>query len=649
MKFGQYELLEPIAVGGMAEVFKGRVVAAEGFEKLVAIKRILPDLAEDDRFVKMLLTEARIHSALSHRNIVQIHDLGISEDGQYFIVLEYVDGVDLRIVMQQLADAGEILPEALSLHIASEVAQGLHFAHELRGPDGQPLGLIHRDVTPSNILVSLAGEVKLSDFGLAKRRHDRSVVGSLKGNLSYMSPEQARQAPLDRRTDVFSLGAVLFELLTGRRLREITDELAGWSQVASGVVPSVRTLRPDLPPAVGALLDRALAADPETRFPDAGVFGTAIREALASLNVAVGASDLATLIQALDPPRRPRALMNERSKVIRLGPEARALREAIESPPTPAPVPIPARSRGTAPLPTLATGSAAAAPAAQMVATPLPSTPRPRGRTPQPPPQVDPNRRSSPGLNMQPPADPNRRSSPGLNMPPQAPVDPNRRSSPGLDPRLTNGTPLQPAARVPTAPLGARGPGPRQTPIAPRATVGAPRLSPARPFAAEPNPFPSFPPIRQPRETARVQPLKARRRWPQRLFVLLLLLGGAAFAVDRYLVPLDVLVTWRSPARLAISTDPPGATLRLDGMPLGAPSPLVVEVRRDLIDHVLEASRPGFKPARTSLRYDKTVSLKARLVLDAAPPPPAPPPSAAPVAAPPPPPAAPARARGKRR
>ena len=247
MKFGQYELLEQIAVGGMAEVFKGRVVAAEGFEKHVAIKRILPDLAEDERFVKMLLTEARIHSALSHRNIVQIHDLGISEQGEYFIVLEYVEGYDLRIITEQIHGAGEIIPEALSLHIAAEIAQGLHFAHELRGPDGQPLGLIHRDVTPSNILISFAGEVKLSDFGLAKRRHDRSVVGSLKGNLAYMSPEQAMQAELDRRTDIFSLGAVLFELITGRRLREITDEVAGWSQVASGVVQSARQLRPDLP------------------------------------------------------------------------------------------------------------------------------------------------------------------------------------------------------------------------------------------------------------------------------------------------------------------------------------------------------------------------------------------------------------------
>ncbi|MES1205784.1 MAG: protein kinase [Pseudomonadota bacterium] len=633
MKFGQYELIELIAAGGMAEVFKGRAVAAEGFEKLVAIKRILPDLAEDERFVKMLLTEARIHSALSHRNIVQIHDLGISEDGQYFIVLEYVDGVDLRIVTQQLAAAGEILPEALSLHIASEVAQGLHFAHELRGPDGQPLGLIHRDVTPSNILVSLAGEVKLSDFGLAKRRHDRSVVGSLKGNLSYMSPEQARQAPLDRRTDVFSLGAVLFELLTGRRLREITDELAGWSQVASGVVPSVRTLRPDLPAAVGALLDRALAADPEARFADAGAFGTAIREVLSGLNVAVGASDLATLIQALDPPRRPRALMNERSKVIRLGPEERALREAIEAPATPAPVPIPERPRRTGPLPTLATAATAAA--GQAVATPLPSTalppPRPRGRTPQ-----------APG-----PADPNRRSSPGLNTQASGPADPNRRSSPGFN--MANGAPPQPAGRVPTGPVGARGPAPRQTPIAPRAALAGPRLSPARPFPAQPNPFPPFAPARQPRETARVQPLRARSRWRVTLFVVLLLLGGAAFGVDRYLIPLDVLITWRSPARLAISTDPAGAALRLDGRPVGAPSPVVVQVHRDLAEHVLEATQPGFKPARANVRYDKTVNLAARLVLEAEPPLPAPRPAAiAAPALPLPPTVAPARGRAKR-
>src|SRR5580692_4803911 len=411
MKFGQYELVELIAVGGMAEVFKGRVVAAEGFEKLVAIKRILPDLAEDERFVKMLLTEARIHSALSHRNIVQIHDLGISEDGQYFIVLEYVEGYDLRMITEQLAAEGEIIPEVLSLHIASELAQGLHFAHELKGEDGLPLGLIHRDVTPSNILISFAGEVKLSDFGLAKRRHDRSVVGSLKGNLSYMSPEQAMQGPLDRRTDVFSLGAVLFELLTGRRLREITNEVAAFSHVASGVVPSARQIRPDLPVAIERLLDRALAADPAQRFPDAAAFGTAIREVLGQMNVPVGASDLGALLGLVNPPRRPRLLMLERSRVIRLGPEAQALRDAYAAPATPAPLTSPGmtpaapssgRASGARAVVAAPPGSRAAAASAAIgadaatpavdsdpMATPPPTTPlpplRPRGRTPHHP------------------------------------------------------------------------------------------------------------------------------------------------------------------------------------------------------------------------------------------------------------------------
>src|SRR5579863_7519805 len=425
MKFGQYELRELIAVGGMAEVYKGRVVGAEGFEKHVAIKRILPDLAEDERFVKMLLTEARIHSALSHRNIVQIHDLGISEDGEYFIVLEYVEGYDLRMILDQMVEHGEILPEALSLHIASELAQGLHFAHEQRGGDGKPLGLVHRDVSPSNVLISMAGEVKLSDFGLAKRRHDRSVVGSLKGNLSYMSPEQAMQSPLDRRTDIFSLGAVLFELLTGRRLREITDEVAGWSHVASGAVPSIRTLRPDLPPAIERLLDRALAADPNQRFPDASAFGNAIRQALTEMNVPVGASDLGALLGVVNPPRRPRSLMMERSKVIRLGPEERALREAFAAPPTPAPIGLRAREEPATPrasatprrmTPAPARGAPAPAPRSPTPvdpeATPPPATPlpplRPRAATPRTPPSAATDGRVRPPSNpaSNPPSNP---------------------------------------------------------------------------------------------------------------------------------------------------------------------------------------------------------------------------------------------------
>ena len=320
MKFGQYELLERIAVGGMAEVYRGRVAGAEGFEKLVAIKRVLPEYARDERFISMLLTEARIHSALSHRNIVQIHDLGISEEGEYFIVLEYVEGHDLRAVMEAATALGVQIPDSLALHIAYELAQALHFAHELKDADGHPLGIVHRDVSPSNVLLSNSGEVKLSDFGIAKRQRDHSVVGSLKGNLVYMSPEQARKGPVDRRTDVFSLGAVLFEMLTGQKPREIRNEVDGWREVVSGGVRSARELRADIPEAYEALLARAMASDPKDRFPDAAIFGAAIRELLRESEAPAGPNDIKELIEVLDPPRHARSPV-ERSKLIRLGPE----------------------------------------------------------------------------------------------------------------------------------------------------------------------------------------------------------------------------------------------------------------------------------------------------------------------------------------
>jgi hypothetical protein len=360
---------------------------------------------------------------------------------------------------------------------------------------------------------------------------------------------------------------VLFELLTGQRLREITDEVAGWTHAASGAVPSVRALRPDLPPVIRALLDRALAADPAARFSDCSAFGAAIREALSALNAPVGASDLATLIRALDPPRKPRILTTERSKVIRLGPEARALREAIEAPTTPAPIPIAVPPRKTAPLPTLAVAAPSAT--VDFSATPAPP-PRARTQTPRTPPA---------GRDRRP-------------------------SSPSLPSNGTNGVPVQQMSRVPT----------RQTPVAPQSAL---RLSPAQGLPRPSSPgFPApLPPPRQPRETARVQPLRARPRWQLPLAIGVVLLVIVGVAIHHFVVPLDVLLAWRSPARLAIATEPEGASLRLDGMALGAASPVVVQVQRDLADHVIEATRPGFKPARVIMRYDKSVMLSSRLVL----------------------------------
>jgi hypothetical protein len=579
MKFGQYELRELIAVGGMAEVYKGRVVGAEGFEKLVAIKRILPDLAEDERFVKMLLTEARIHAGLSHRNIVQIHDLGISEDGEYFIVLEYVEGYDLRMILDQLHEQNEIVPEALSLHIAYELAQGLHFAHELHGADGQPLGLVHRDVSPSNVLISLAGEVKLSDFGLAKRRHDRSVVGSLKGNLAYMSPEQARQSTLDRRTDVFSLGAVLFEMLTGQRLREIKDEVAAWNQVASGQMASLRAVRPELPESFGRLLARALAPEPEGRIADAAMFGTAIRAVLAQMNAPVGATDLQQLLSTLHPARRPRALVPERSKVIRLGPEAQALGEAIAAPNTPPPVISPGM---TPPAPRAPGGitNLAILGARRVDASAFEVTPEPADRAQR----EQPRRPSVRGL---------------------APIT--RVERPATAPNLSTAR-LHSAASAAAVPVVASSWGGGAAAAA-MAVDGRPVTAERLPKIAAPTSLP-----RSRRETARVV-VREGRAWRAVVIAiaaaLLLVAGGVHF----FVVPLDVLVVWRRPATFAIASEPLGAVAKLDGVTVGV-TPAFASVRRDRADHVLQLSAPGYREARLSVRFDASVTLSARARLD---------------------------------
>jgi serine/threonine protein kinase len=328
MKFGHYELFDRFAVGDMAELYLGRALGEQGFEKPVAIKRILPHLAADERFVHMLLTEARIHASLSHKNIVQIHDLGISPEGEYFIVLEYVDGRDLgellAVVRKSSSPDGlpKRLDDAVALFILGELCEGVHCAHELRGPDGLPADLIHRDISPDNVLLSYAGEVKLSDFGVAKRRTDNSLVSSLKGNLAYMSPEQARGAALDRRSDIYSLGAILFELLTGYPLRDSSNQAETWRQVASGLVFSPQQRRPDLPPRLARLISNSLAPDPRDRFPDARAFADACRQALDMVpRPASGeATELKLLLRTLLPSgtlAQPRPA----TKVIRLSPD----------------------------------------------------------------------------------------------------------------------------------------------------------------------------------------------------------------------------------------------------------------------------------------------------------------------------------------
>jgi serine/threonine protein kinase len=481
-KFGQYQLLERVAVGGMGEVYRARSLGEEGFEKPVAIKRILPAFASDVRFVEMLVTEARIHAPLSHRNIVQIHDLGISEDHEYFIVLEFVDGHDLGALLARLTErrvrgiGPARVPDAVALYIAVELGEGLHFAHEARDERNEPLGLVHRDISPSNVLLSYAGEVKLSDFGLAKRRTDHSIVGSLKGQLAYMSPEQARRAPLDRRTDIFSLGAVLFEMLTGQPLRTITDDISGWQQVASGVVPSARQARPDLLPALEQLLTQALAPDPRDRFPDARAFVAEVRGALDLLprSRAGEAGELTALLRGLLPPGRPRPAKAQ-SKVIRLLSE-------LAPPAPPAPAPQRPRDSGLVKMPV-----AAPAPAALAAASPPPAVrAREESRPPpaRPPAEAEPAGSASDGQMaalldvVAPPITSGR----GSGLHPAPPITSGRGS--GLHPAPPAPAPPQPQPTPPSRPV----PQPAAAPP-PAFRAGPPPI----PAAARPPPTP--PPI----------------------------------------------------------------------------------------------------------------------------------------------------------
>jgi serine/threonine protein kinase len=217
--FGKYLLLERINVGGMAEVFIAKAFGVEGFERILAIKKILPTMAEDEEFITMFIDEARISVQLNHANVVHIHELG-KHDETFYIAMEYVAGRDLRTILERYRRHKEIMPTAQAVFIASKICEGLDYAHRRKDARGQDLDIIHRDVSPQNILISYEGEVKIIDFGIAKaaNRSQKTQAGILKGKFGYMSPEQVRGLPIDRRADVFAVGVILYEMLTGEKL-----------------------------------------------------------------------------------------------------------------------------------------------------------------------------------------------------------------------------------------------------------------------------------------------------------------------------------------------------------------------------------------------------------------------------------------------
>src|SRR4051794_25330395 len=270
VRFGKYTLLDRIAVGGMAEIFLARQAGLEGFEKTIVIKRIRPHLSKQVAFVKMFLNEAKLAAQLNHPNIVQIYDLGKISDS-YFIAMEYIFGRDMRRIIPKADSLGIPFPMVYALKIASSVCEGLYYAHQKVDLYGNPLNIVHRDVTPENIFVSFDGTVKVLDFGIAKAANqiEQTRAGEIKGKLSYMSPEQCMGKVLDCRSDLFSLGVVLYEWLTGFKLFTGDSEVAILKSITEGKIYAPSYFKADIPEAVESILMKALAKDREERYQTA--------------------------------------------------------------------------------------------------------------------------------------------------------------------------------------------------------------------------------------------------------------------------------------------------------------------------------------------------------------------------------------------
>jgi serine/threonine protein kinase len=269
--FGPYRLMEKVAAGGMAEVFRAKRAGVEGFEKIVAVKRILPHLSDNKEFVDMFIDEAKMVAGLNHPNIVQIFDLG-RIDLTYFIAMEYVHGRDLRSILRECKDRGTSLPIDLAVLITGRVAAALEYAHRKKDETGRPLKIVHRDVSPQNILISFEGDVKLTDFGIAKATSKATSTdrGALRGKLLYMSPEQATGKTMDKRADVFSLGVCFYEMITDRKPFMGTSEKSILEMVRECHIPTPSSVSPRVPKRIETIAMKALDRDPDRRYQDAG-------------------------------------------------------------------------------------------------------------------------------------------------------------------------------------------------------------------------------------------------------------------------------------------------------------------------------------------------------------------------------------------
>lgn len=301
----RYRPLYKLDAGGMAEVYVAESESMAGYSKKVAIKRILPGLIKDQRFTRMFLDEARISLHFNHANIVSVFDLGESES-TYFIVMEFVEGTNLKTLLEQQAALGKTIPVPQTCWILNEMLKGLHYAHELRDSDsGEPMGIVHRDVSPPNVLISWNGEVKITDFGLAKAttQLESTDPGVVKGKYAYLSPEAAFAKEVDHRSDVYAVGILAFEMLTGRRLFKGKNDFQTIAMVRASEVPSIRSFNKAVPKDLEKIIMKALTKDVSKRYQTADDFAHDLLSFLFSKRMMVGARDVISLVKPLREER----------------------------------------------------------------------------------------------------------------------------------------------------------------------------------------------------------------------------------------------------------------------------------------------------------------------------------------------------------
>jgi serine/threonine protein kinase len=315
----KYRVIKRLEAGGMAEVYLGEASSVEGFKKRVAIKRVLPHLAQNENFVQMFLDEARLSARLNHANIVSVFDISARED-TFFLIMEFIDGANLKKILETLQKRGQRFPLAEAVYICTETARGLSYAHELSDENGVPLRIVHRDISPPNIMVTKRGEVKVADFGLAKAGTQISQTdpGVVKGKFSYLSPEAANGKEVDARADIFSMGIVLWEMLAGRRLFLGETDYATVKLIQQANIPRLSPLNPQVDEAFEEILLKALTRDPERRYQNAREFGDALTGYLFHRQLKVSNYEIANLVNAAMSDEPIATTKNDSSLIDRL-------------------------------------------------------------------------------------------------------------------------------------------------------------------------------------------------------------------------------------------------------------------------------------------------------------------------------------------